>query len=151
VRSSDKSVSQLAKELGVSDNSLRSWVRQAEIDEGNREGLTTDEREELKRLRRENKVLKQERDFLKKALRPSSPGRMGHEVSAFRLIEAERASFSVPLMCRVLGVSRSGYYDWKDRPPSRRSREDAALTERIHEIHHRSRATYGSPRVHAEL
>ena len=42
-------------------------------------------------------------------------------------------------------------YDWKDRPPSRRSREDAALTERIHEIHHRSRATYGVPRVHAEL
>jgi putative transposase len=50
-----------------------------------------------------------------------------------------------------LGVSRSGYYDWKDRPPSRRSREDAALAERIREIHHRSRATYGSPRVHAEL
>jgi putative transposase len=72
-------------------------------------------------------------------------------VSAFRLIEAERASFSVPLMCRTLGVSRSGYYDWKGRPPSRRSREDAALTERIREIHHRSRATYGSPRVHAEL
>lgn len=67
VCSSEKSVPQLAKELGVSDNSLRNWVRQAEIDEGNREGLTTDEREELKRLRRENKVLKQERDFLKKA------------------------------------------------------------------------------------
>ena len=50
---------------------LRQFVeelgKQAEIDEGNREGLTTDEREELKRLRRENKVLKQERDFLKKA------------------------------------------------------------------------------------
>jgi len=60
-------VSQVAKELGVSDNSLRSWVRQADIDDGNREGLTTDEREELRRLRRENKVLKQERDFLKKA------------------------------------------------------------------------------------
>ncbi len=61
VRSSAKSISKVAKELGVSDNSLRSWVRQAEIDEGNREGLTTDEREELKRLRRENKILKQER------------------------------------------------------------------------------------------
>jgi putative transposase len=72
-------------------------------------------------------------------------------VSAFRLIEAQRASFSVPLMCRVLGLSRSGYYDWKDRPPSKRSRDDATLTERIHEIHHRSWATYGSPRVHAEL
>jgi putative transposase len=72
-------------------------------------------------------------------------------VSCFKLIEAERASFSVPLMCRMLGVSRSGYYDWKDRPPSKRSREDAALSERIYEIHHRSRATYGYPRVHAEL
>lgn len=72
-------------------------------------------------------------------------------MSCYRLIEAQRASFSVPLMCRVLGVSRSGYYDWKDRPPSRRSQEDAALTNTIHEIHHRSRATYGSPRVHAEL
>ena len=78
VRSSEKSISKVAKELGVSDNSLRSWVKQAEIDEGNVEGLTTDEREELKRrLRRENKVLKQERDILKKALTPSSPGRMG--------------------------------------------------------------------------
>jgi transposase len=67
VRSSGKSISTVAKELGVSDNSLRNWLRQAEIDEGNREGLTTDECEELKRLRRENKVLRQERDFLKKA------------------------------------------------------------------------------------
>ena len=67
VRLSDKSISQVAKELGVSDNSLRSWVKQAEIDKGNREGLTTDEREELRKLRWENRVLRQERDFLKKA------------------------------------------------------------------------------------
>jgi putative transposase len=52
----------------------------------------------------------------------------------------------------MLGVSRSGYYGWRDRPPSKRSRGDAALTEKIREIHRRSRETYGSPRVnHAEL
>ena len=51
----------------------------------------------------------------------------------------------------MLKVSRSGYYDWKDRPPSRRSREDIVLTSKIREIHERSRKTYGSPRVHAEL
>src|SRR3712207_4145334 len=54
-------------------------------------------------------------------------------------------------MCRMLAVSRSGYYDRRDRPPSKRNRENDALTERIGEIHERSRHTYGSPRVHAEL
>lgn len=54
-------------------------------------------------------------------------------------------------MCKALRVSRSGYYAWRDRPPSRRSREDAALSAKILQIHERSRGTYGSPRVHAEL
>ena len=72
-------------------------------------------------------------------------------MSAYTLIEAERASFPIPLMCRLLGVSRSGYHDWRGRRPSRRDRENAALTERIREIHERSRRAYGSPRVHAEL
>jgi putative transposase len=72
-------------------------------------------------------------------------------MSSYRLIEAERTSFPVQFMCRMLGVARSGYYDWRDRPPSRRSRENATLTAKIREIHRRSRETYGSPRVHAEL
>jgi putative transposase len=72
-------------------------------------------------------------------------------VSCYKLIEAQRASFSVLLMCRMLGVSRSGYYDWRSRPPSQRQRTDASLTEQIRQIHDRSRRTYGYPRVHAEL
>jgi transposase len=67
LRSSGRSIPQLAKELGVSEGSLRNWLKQADIDEGKTQGLTSDERDELRRLRRENNILKQERDFLKKA------------------------------------------------------------------------------------
>lgn len=69
----------------------------------------------------------------------------------FKLIDAEKASYPVSRLCRVLGVSRSGYYDWKDRPSSKRERENATLTEQIREVHERSRGIYGYPRVHAEL
>ena len=72
-------------------------------------------------------------------------------MSSYTLIEAEKTSFPVQFMCRMLGVSRSGYYGWRPKPPSTRSRQDATLTQKIHEIHRRSRQTYGSPRVHAEL
>ena len=54
-------------------------------------------------------------------------------------------------MCRVLGVSPSGYYTWRGRPPSRRARENEALSRRITAIHAKSREIYGARRVHAEL
>jgi transposase len=64
---SGKPVSQVAKDLGVSDQTLYVWRRQAQIDEGKREGLTSEEREELRRLRKENRTLQMEKDILKKA------------------------------------------------------------------------------------
>ena len=67
VKSSGKPAAQIARDLGVSFESLRHWIKQAEIDSGERQGLTTDEREELTKLRREVKVLQQEREILKKA------------------------------------------------------------------------------------
>jgi putative transposase len=69
----------------------------------------------------------------------------------FRFIAAKKAEHSVKSMCRVLGVSRSGYHAWVKRKPSARALQDARLTERIREIHLASRKVYGSPRIHAEL
>jgi putative transposase len=54
-------------------------------------------------------------------------------------------------MCRLYGVSRAGYYKWRNRKPSARDREDEVLLEQINEIHKASRRTYGSPRIHAGL
>ena len=67
MRDSDKPVPQLAKDLGVSENTLRNWSRQADVDAGEREGLTSEQLEELGRLRRENRTLQMEREVLKKA------------------------------------------------------------------------------------
>jgi transposase len=67
MRSSGKPLAQISRELDVSEQTLRNWRKQQEIDEGEREGLTTEEREEFARLRRENKVLRQEKEILRKA------------------------------------------------------------------------------------
>lgn len=67
MRDSDEPLSQLAKDLGVSQQTLRTWRRQVQVDSGEREGLTTEQLEELRRLRRENRTLQMEREVLKKA------------------------------------------------------------------------------------
>lgn len=67
VRESGKSIVEVARDLDLTVSALRDWVRQADVDDGRRDGLTTDEKAELARLRRENKVLREEREILKKA------------------------------------------------------------------------------------
>lgn len=72
-------------------------------------------------------------------------------MTVYRFVDEEKAVFPVTTMCRLLGVSPSGFWAWTKRPPSERARSDAALTGEIRRIHVRSRGTYGVPRVHAEL
>lgn len=66
-RSGGRSIGQVCRDLGLAETAVRRWVSQAEVDSGQREGLTTSERQELASLRRENRVLREERDILKRA------------------------------------------------------------------------------------
>jgi putative transposase len=72
-------------------------------------------------------------------------------VSRFRFVEEEAAQFPVSLLCRVVGVSRQGFYAWRRREPSRRELADRELSERIHRLHAECEGIYGAPRIHAEL
>jgi putative transposase len=72
-------------------------------------------------------------------------------VSVFRFIAMRKAEHSVKTLCRVLGVSRSGFHAWQRRAPSDRDLADTWLSERIREIHGESRQTYGARRIHAAL
>jgi transposase len=68
VREGERSIVQIARDLGIAESCLRRWIKQAELDTGRRDdGLTSSEREELRRLRRENARLKQEKEILRKA------------------------------------------------------------------------------------
>jgi putative transposase len=69
----------------------------------------------------------------------------------YRFVAAERVSYPVRMLCRIVGVAVSGFYAWLRRDPSRRQEDDRRVSKRIAAIFSGSRQTYGSPRVHAEL
>ncbi|MCI0383713.1 transposase [Streptomyces sp. CNQ085] len=160
---SDKTVTEVARGLGVSPEGLRGWVKQAKADRG--EGpagvLSSDEKEELRRLRRlrrENREQQQTIEILKKRSGLLREG--DDEVGMLcRFIDAEKAAednpggYSVSLLCRVAGVNRSTYYSWLATRPAaaERRRAEDELAEEIREIHGTSRGAYGAPRVHAAL
>ncbi|HEX5923658.1 MAG TPA: IS3 family transposase [Baekduia sp.] len=150
LRSSGRSVPQLAAELGVSPQSLRNWAGRSDVDDGLKPGLKSDERDELRRLRREVKILAEEREILKKAGGLLRAGERD-PVTSFRFVAAKKAEHSITIMCRVLEVSRSGYHAWVSRPLSARAVEDQRLTARIRVLFEKRRKVYGSPRIWADL
>jgi transposase len=124
IRTTGKTVGQVARELDLTETAVREWVKRADLDAGRRtDGLTIAERDELRRLRRENRDLGEEREILRKAA-VSSPGETGHR----ELLPADRrgeAHHQVSRRCRVLGVARAGSDAWAAGPPSRRTLDDA--------------------------
>lgn len=72
-------------------------------------------------------------------------------MTEFEFIESEKATYPVRAVCRTLGASKSGYYEWRDRLPSARALRREELASKVVEVHAKSRCTYGSPRVHEQL
>jgi transposase-like protein len=135
--------------FGLADSLVRSWVRQADVDAGKGpvRALTTAEKEELSHLRREVKVVRMEREILKKG---GHFLRQGERVK-FAFISEEKVAFPVSVLCRLLAVSPSGYYINQGRPVSPHRRRDKDLSARVTASHLASKRRYGSPRVHADL
>ena len=142
---------ELAQEYEPSAGSIRNWVAQGEHDTGQRsDGLNSEERQELRRLRRENKQLRIERDILKKSSGLVRSGERLDPGAGFEFVKANQAVWPVRTVCRVLGLSPSGYYAWVGRAPSARARRDQQLQEQIKELWDANRQGYGRPRIHAE-
>ncbi|MFH0908261.1 MAG: IS3 family transposase [bacterium] len=143
-----KTVAAAARDLGLTESSLRTWVEQARADRTKgKTGLTTAEREELGRLRKENRELRTEREILKKA------GGLLREAPAVRFawIAAEKALFTIRQLCRALDVAPSGFYAWRRRPESAHAQRDRRLRVLVRTSFDESKHRYGSPRIHEDL
>ncbi|MFJ9969031.1 IS3 family transposase [Streptomyces avermitilis] len=142
----------VAKDLGVNHETLRTWVR--DVEEAARPGAVeaTAMEKENRQLRARVKELELEREILRRAAKYFG-GRDQLVSSRFQFVDDHRGAFGVKRLCRILTVSRSGFYRWLAGADARaeRARADAELAERITDIHTESDGTYGAPRVTAEL
>ncbi|MCT2362602.1 IS3 family transposase [Kocuria marina] len=144
-------LARIGQQLGINPETLRNWVRQAEVDEGYRPGTTTDDAQrlaelerEVRELRRANAILRSASGFLRGGARPPT-----QQVVAY--IDAHKGEYGVEPICKVLQVAPSTYYAAKTRPPSARSVSDAATTAVITKVHAENYGVYGITKVHAAL
>ncbi|HET9395429.1 MAG TPA: IS3 family transposase, partial [Nitrospiraceae bacterium] len=153
-----RAIPSMAREIGINEQTLRNWVnayRQAHA--GEEPPLTISERARLRELEKEVRELKLEREFLGKSRRVL---RQRVSVEArYELIDAEKRTLgpdgrpvhTVVKMCAWLGVSSSGYYEWRKRPQSATAARRETLRQLIVEIFDASDETYGYRRIHAAL
>lgn len=149
---SGRSAAALAREFEPTAETIRHWIRHADLDEGRR-GIRPTPRQQTENHRLQGEVarLVLERNIL---LRASAWFRNGNPLDSgetFAFVEAHRDMLPVRAMCRLLGSSSSGFYAWIKRPPSARARRDAILRGLVLASWRNSRRTYGRRRIHADL
>ncbi|MGH9260083.1 MAG: IS3 family transposase [Acidimicrobiales bacterium] len=144
-------ITRVARQLGVGSESLRGWVRQAEVDGGRRPGMTTAEQQriaelerEVRELRRANDILKAASAFLREGARPS-PAEMT------RFIDTHREEFGVEPICTLLQVAPSTYYAQRTRPLSARALRDAQLKVEIKRVWDANYQVYGARKIWRQL
>ncbi|MCL1107918.1 IS3 family transposase [Shewanella algicola] len=140
------SVADAAKSLGVGTSLLYKWKEKYEAQ---RQGIALEEseRDELKRLRKENKELRMEKEIPKKGKRLLCER---NEVR-YRFIKKHSNQFPVALLCRVMCVSKSGYYDWLKRPANVISLDTLKLYRRVRRLFEKSRGSLGNREMMKKL
>ncbi|MFN2594998.1 MAG: IS3 family transposase [Actinomycetota bacterium] len=133
-RRGDLKIAEVAADFDISAESVRRWMRQADIDDGVRDGLTTAEQSEMVQLRRDKRRLEMENEILRRAaayFAKDAPPKM-----KFPLVQELAAEgFPVRLTCGVLGFSAQAFYKWRAHPVCDRGWFDAHLTNAIVDIH----------------
>ncbi|MGW0594342.1 IS3 family transposase [Streptosporangium sp. NPDC002607] len=147
-----RTIAEVAREFGVHDTTLGNWVNTYKRTRAEEEphSLSGPERARLRELERENSELREKLSFLKKS-RGLLRGREQSVTAKFELIDAEKANHKIVKMCDWLEVSRSGYYEWRDRPASATAQRRDLLQDLIAGIFYEHEEVYGYRRVHAEL
>ena len=143
----------VARSLGIGASDLGNWVKQARVDRGEREGLTTSEREELARLRRENTPVGDRTRSTQ-----TSDGLLGEGVATVTryewVVDRKAEGFPINMACDAAGVSRQAFYDWCQRREvgsTGTERFETELVAEMRRVHAEVDQTYGSPRMTVEL
>lgn len=140
----------VSSKLGMTPETLRHWVRRAQIDGGLRPGLTTDERQQLKQLQKENRELRRANEILKDASISRDRARRSNQ-EVVRYIESRKDRWGVEPICKVLQFAPATYYASIHRPASQRAIRDEELVDEVHRVHDESRRRYGADKVWRQM
>ncbi|WP_188484684.1 IS3 family transposase [Cellulomonas carbonis] len=133
-RCGDAPIKQVAADFGIAESCLRNWLRDADVEDGNRPGATASESAELRELRRRNRLLEQEVEVLRRAAAYLS---QAHLPKMIYPLVTELADDGIPVAvtCRVLKLARQPYYRWLAAPITARDLEEAYLANALFDAH----------------